>query len=169
MSNAPMRPAVVGPLEPSVRHHWWVTLDGDLDCMDLHARHYSRYEYADGRDRKLFVGPGDKLVLRTERGNACWVWRKFVDDCIDQRTGERQQGVNCAVFRNESEHLSSQLVRQADAIADEVWTDRRHYTYVDPEEVASTNPGYCFIVAGWRRCGVTKSGLIVLERVMPNA
>ena len=168
LADALMPPAVGPRLEPSVRHHWWVTLDGDLDCMGLHARHYSRYEYADGRDRKLFVGPGDKLVLRTEAGNACWVWRKFVDDCIDQRTGERQQGVNCAVFRNESEHLSSQLVRQADAIADDVWTDRRHYTYVDPKEVASANPGYCFIVAGWRRCGVTKSGLIVLERVMPN-
>jgi len=168
LATAPMPPAVGPRLEPSVRHHWWVTLDGDLDCMDLHARHYSRYEYADGRDRKLFVGPGDKLVLRTQRGDACWVWRKFVDDCIDQRTGERQQGVNCAVFRNESQHLSSSLVRQADAIADLVWTDSRHYTYVDPEEVASTNPGYCFICAGWRRCGMTKSGLIVLERVMPN-
>jgi len=107
-------------------------------------------------------------VLRTQRGDACWVWRKFVDDCIDQRTGERQQGVNCAIFRNESQHLSSSLVRQADAIADLVWTDSRHYTYVDPEEVASTNPGYCFICAGWRRCGMTKSGLIVLERVKPN-
>lgn len=143
---------------------WWVTKDGDLDCLSLHARHYSRYDYADRRARVLFVGPGGKLVLRTEGGSAVFAWRKFTDDCIDQRTGERQQGVNCAVFRNEDEHLSSRLIRQADAIADAVWTDRRHYTYVDCEKVASKNPGYCFIAAGWRRCGWTKGGLLILER-----
>lgn len=136
---------------------WWVTKDGDLACMALHERHYSRYEYADGRTRKLFVGPGDKLVLRTERGDACFVWRRFIDD-------SGQRGINCAIFRNESEHLSSLLIRQADAIADEVWTDRRHYTYVDSEKVASKNPGFCFIAAGWKRCGMTQSGKLILER-----
>jgi hypothetical protein len=146
---------------------WWVTKDGDLDCLDLHTRHYSRYTYADERERKLFVGPGDKLVMRTERGDACFVWRNFTDDCLDQRTGQRQQGVNCAVFRNESQHLSSVLIRQADAIADATWTDSRHYTYVNREKIASTNPGYCFLAAGWRKCGMTKSGLLVLERVTP--
>jgi hypothetical protein len=144
---------------------WWVTKDGDLDCLAMHARHYSRYHYADRRERRLFVGPGDKLVLRTERADAVFVWRKFTDDCIDQRTGRKQEGVNCAVFRNEGEHLSSSLVVAADAIADEVWTDRRHYTYVNSQAVASRNPGYCFIAAGWRRCGMTKGGLLILERL----
>lgn len=150
-----------------MRPLWWVTKDGDLDCHDLYVRHYSANRYADGRrDRdKRFSGPGEKLVLRTQDGTGMFVWRRFVDDCIDQRTGERQQGINCAVFRNESEHLSSTLIRQADAIADDVWTDRRHYTYVDSKKVASANPGYCFIAAGWKRCGFTKGGLLVLERV----
>lgn len=144
---------------------WEVTKDGDLDCLDMYLRHYSRNDKrAAWRPRKLFVGPGDKLVLRTQTGSAVFVWRRFVDECIDQRTGERQQGVNCAVFRNESEHLSSQLICQADAIADEAWTDRRHYTYVNPNKVASSNPGFCFIAAGWRRCGWTAGGLLVLER-----
>jgi hypothetical protein len=145
---------------------WWLTRDGDLDCLALYERHYSKnLKRAAWRERKLFVGPGDKLVLRSERGDACFVWRKFTDDCIDQRTGERQQGVNCAVFRNEGQHLSSCLIRQADAIADATWTDSRHYTYVDREKVASTNPGYCFIAAGWRRCGTTSGGLLILERM----
>ena len=146
---------------------WFVTKDGDLDCLDLYLRHYSNGKRVRWRDTELFVGPGDKLVLRTHRANAVFVWRKFVDDCIDERTGDRQQGVNCAVFRNEGEHLSSHLIRQADAIADDVWTDRRHYTYVDREKVASPNPGFCFIAAGWRRCGVTKNGLLILERIAP--
>jgi hypothetical protein len=145
---------------------WWVTKDGDLDCLDMYLRHYSsdKANRTDGGG-ELFVGPGDKLVLRTKRAEAVFVWRKFVDDCIDERTGQKQEGVNCAVFRNEGEHLSSLLVVAADAIADLVWTDRRHYTYVRGEAVASKNPGYCFLMAGWRRCGFTKGGLIVLERV----
>mgnify|MGYP001009998357 CR=1 FL=1 len=144
---------------------WWVTKDGDLGCLEMYERHYSAYRYADQRERRLFVGPGDKLVLRTALADAVFVWRRFTDDCVDERTGQRQEGVNCAVFRNESEHLSSSLIRQADAIADAVWTDRRHYTYVNRERVASRNPGFCFLRAGWRRCGVTKGGLVILERL----
>lgn len=144
---------------------WFATRDGDLDCLDMYLRHYSAEKSAGSRTGELFVGPGDKFVLRSLRADAVFVWRKFVDDCIDERTGERQQGVNCAVFRNESEHLSSSLIRQADAIADATWTDRRHYTYVDREKVASKNPGFCFLAAGWKRCGTTKGGLLIMERV----
>jgi hypothetical protein len=148
------------------RQDWWVTKDGDLDCRDMYLRHYSskKANRIEG-DGALFVGPGEKLVLRTARADAVFVWRKFIDDGIDARTGEKQQGVNCAIFRNESEHLSSCLIQQADSIADNVWTDRRHYTYVDSERVASKNPGFCFLAAGWRRCGLTKKGLIILERL----
>ena len=136
---------------------WWLTKDGDEDCLELYERHYSCYQYKDGRKRKLFVGPGEKLVLRTERADALFVWRKFIDD-------SGQDGINCAVFRNESPVRSSELIRQADSIADVVWPDCRHYTYVNAQAVASKNPGFCFIAAGWRKCGITKSGLLVLER-----
>lgn len=136
---------------------WWMTRDGDLDCLELYERHYSARRYADGRKRRLFVGPGSKLVLRTERGDALFVWREFIDD-------SGQEGINCAVFRNESPWRSSLLIRQADAIADRLWPSRRHYTFVDRQKVASTNPGFCFLCAGWRRCGRTLNGLLVLER-----
>ena len=46
--------------------HWWLTKDGDADCLELYERHYSAYRYKDGRTRKLFVGPGEKVVLRTK-------------------------------------------------------------------------------------------------------
>ncbi len=135
---------------------WWLTKDGDADCLALYNRHYSRQRYADGRVPVLFVGPGEKVVLRTEEGRACFVWRKFIDD-------SGQTGINCAVFRNETTHRSSDLIRQADAIADCLWPDRRHYTYVDAKKVRSSNPGFCFLKAGWRRCGMTKSGKLILE------
>lgn len=78
---------------------WWLTKDGDVDCLRLYEKHYSAYRYRDGRTRALFVGPGEKVVLRTADGDAFWVWRKFTDDCRDERTGERQAGVNCASGR----------------------------------------------------------------------
>lgn len=142
---------------------WWLTKDGDLDCLELYERHYSAYQYKDGRERKLFCGPGQKVVLRTKTADAMFVWRRFI--CA---SGEC--GINCAVFRNEGLYQSSNLIRQADKIADRIWSCCRHYTYVDPQAVASTNPGFCFIAAGWRRLERrTASGLMILERVTMTA
>ena len=143
---------------------WWLTRDGDAACLALYERHYSAHRYRDGRQRRLFVGPGEKVVLRTWAGTDFFVWRRFRDACIDPRTGLPQAGVNCAAFRREGAYRSSDLIRQADAIADVCWPDCRHYTYVDAAKVRSRNPGYCFLVAGWRRCGHTESGLLILER-----
>ena len=60
---------------------------------------------------------------------------------------------------------SSNLIRAADVIADIEWPGERHYTYVDPRRVRSSNPGYCFIRAGWDPCGYTRGGLRILERL----
>ena len=137
---------------------WLVIADGDDTGRDLFQAHYSYRPYADGRRPKLFVGPGEKLALLWPDATALFVWRKFI-------SGDGQQGVNCAVFRNEGEARSSDLIRAADAIADARWPGERHYTYVNPRKVRSTNPGFCFIAAGWRRCGVTKHNrLLILER-----
>jgi hypothetical protein len=159
----------------SSKRLWWLTTDQDVGLLAMHARHYSKRGYVDGRDVFQCMGPGEKLPLRTpgltREPEAIWGWRKFLDDCIDVRTGERQQGINCAFFRNEGAVLSSELVRQADAIADCEWADRRHYTYVDPARVRSGLPGACFLAADWhyvRHKGHrvrTKSGLLILERL----
>lgn len=146
---------------------WWLTKDGDTALLEMYERHYSSYKYADGRQRNQCIGPGEVIALRTFDGDAFFVWRKFIDDCIDERTGERQQGVNCAMFRNEGRYQSSELIRQADRIADFCWPGERHYTYVNSQKIRSTNPGFCFLRAGWRRLEQkTKSGLTILERVI---
>ena len=99
-------------------------------------------------------------MLRTADASALFVWREYIDDTIP-----KQEGIECAVFRNESRYQSSVLIRQADAIADFCWPGMRHYTKINPEEVRSRNPGFCFLMAGWRRCGVTQGGLLILEKV----
>lgn len=146
--------------------HWLPVRDGDPRAAALYRRHYSCYQYADNRranpanrSRFLIVGPGEKMVLMTCDCSALFVWRKFID-----KSG--QHGVNCAVFRNEGSVLSSVLIEEAVSLAWARWPGQRLYTYVDPARVRSNNPGYCFIVAGWRRCGFTKKRrLLILEKL----
>jgi hypothetical protein len=137
---------------------WCAAKDGDEYGRHLFHRHYSRRVYRDGRKPKLFCGPGFKLVLISPKEDALFVWRKFKDD-------SGQQGINCAIFRNESNQLSSAMILEAERIAWARWPGERFYTYVKASKVRSCNPGYCFICAGWRRCGMTKSGLLILEKV----
>lgn len=149
-------------LRLDVGEPWVRTLDGDLDGLALYRRHYSRRPYKDGRDPALFVGPGDKLVLIAPDLSALFVWRKFKDDAIPPQTG-----VNCAVFRNEGARLSSGLILAAEPYAYDRWPrENRLYTYVNAKRVrAKRDPGRCFLRAGWRRCGTTKGGLLIFEKV----
>lgn len=138
--------------------YWIIGQDGEKELRTLYEDHYSARIYKDGRKPKKFVGPGEHIVLTLPDRTALFVWRKFKD-------GSGQRGINCSIFRNISKILSSNLIREADAIADFCWPGERHYTYVRAEAVKSRNPGWCFICAGWQRCGYTKAGLHILEKI----
>lgn len=133
---------------------WVPAKDGDQAAYAFFRRHYSARKTIP--KIRQFVGPGEKLVLVGFMIPALFVWRKFIDD-------SGQKGVNCAVFRNESPIRSSRLIHEADNIAWQKWPGERLYTTVSPTSIRSTNPGFCFLKAGWRKCGATKSGLVVLE------
>jgi hypothetical protein len=144
---------------------WLPARDGDLRAYDLMTRHYSFKPYRDGRredrgnpNRRLICGPGEKMVLLTVNCDALFVWRKFIDD-------SGQRGINCAVFRNESPMRASDMIREAVQLAWARWPNERLYTYVDARKIKSTVAGYCFRRAGWRRCGVTKSGKLIFEKL----
>lgn len=129
---------------------WRIVKDGYQPAAALYMRHYSYHPYKDNRraqhgyrNRFLIVGPGEKMVLMTPHNDALFVWRKFQDD-------SGQQGVNCAVFRNESTLLSSWLIEQACELAWQRWSGERLYTYVDPASILSNNAGYCYKCAGWQ-------------------
>jgi len=148
--------------------HWIQTTDGDPLAAALYRRHYSCRQYQDGRrddptnrNRNLFVGPGEKMVLVTSDYKALFVWRKFID-----KSG--QFGVNCAVFRNESRTLASELIKDACAWAWQRWPGQRLYTYVDASAIQSTNPGYCFRRAGWQRCGISKKRKLIILELYPE-
>ena len=97
------------------------------------------------------------LLLTVDcRAVFAWVRQEHRDD--------GQEGVECTIFRNEGHLLSSELIREADELAFARWPGVRHFTYVNPAEISSQNPGACFLKAGWRRLKEpTKSGLRVLE------
>lgn len=136
---------------------WLEVSKGSSTALALFDRHYtSRRKHV--RKTPQFLGPGFTMVLLTPCARALCAWRKSIRD-------DGQQGVNCAVFRNEGAGLSSDLIKSAERFAWDRWPGERHFTHVDPREVRSTNPGFCFIAAGWRRCGYTKDGLHILERM----
>jgi len=138
---------------------WIPVKDGDDRARGIYLRHYSARKYRDGRLRRLFVGPGEKIVLLTIECDALFIWRKFISD-------DNQEGVNCAVFRNEGTKLSSDLILEAEELAWNRWPGERLYTYINDGKVKSSNPGYCFKCAGWQVFGRNKSGkLTILEKL----
>lgn len=152
---------------------WVPILDGEASAAAMYERHYSAVRTLARRRETgalLFLGPGEKLVLATPCRRALfgWRWAKLRAD--------GQDGIECAVFRNEGAGLSSDLIRAADAIADERWPGERHFTYVNPRAVANSNAGRCFQRAGWRYVYVrdenrqkrrkrSTRGLYVMERI----
>jgi hypothetical protein len=149
---------------------WVQTKDGDPIARALFGRHYSYNRkreqismfWQKNRNYMLIAGPGEKMILLTQDHSALFVWRKF-------RSMGKQTGVNCAVFRREGGTAqASDLIRAADTLAWARWPGERHYTYVDSRKTRhKRDPGRCFLKAGWNYCGMTKSGLHILE-ILPG-
>lgn len=139
---------------------WVQVRDGNLSGFAIFRRHYSCANFTP--KIRQFMAPGEKLALLTPDVLALFCWRKSL------YRADGQIGINCSVFRNEGAGLSSQLIRAADDIAWERWPGERHFTFVDPRRVRSTNPGYCFMMAGWKKCGISKGGLVILD-IFPAA
>jgi len=139
--------------------NWYAIKDGDPRGRAMLNRHYSINPDTIARKPKLFIGPGEKMALMTSDSLALFVWRKYIDD-----TG--QKGVNCAVFRNEGPLLSSMLILEAEQIAWGRWPGERLYTYINVDKIRhKRDPGRCFRKAGWKQCGYTKGGLLILYKV----
>lgn len=141
--------------------HWYAVKDGDPHLRWLLNRHYSARHYRDVRKPVLSAGPGKKLCLLTSDGLAGFIWRVFIDD-----TQPKQTGMSCSFFRNEGGYLSSVLILEAEQLAIAKWPDeeRRFYTIVDQNKVASRNPGYCFKMAGWEHVANTAGGKMIFAK-----
>ena len=128
--------------------HWREVSKCDPIAKSLAERHYT---FVPVKSRKMGreVGPpGQKIVLRiAEKGvwgshrPAPWAGVKRLDGF---------NGPVCFIFRNEGTGIkSSSLIQEAVAYTISHWGLSEFMTYVGVEHIASSNPGYCFIKAGF--------------------
>lgn len=134
-----------------------VTNHFDPEMALLADRHYSRRTIG----ARQFCYSGRKLVLRNAEGTVLFVW---MYPQAEMRM-DRREGFNCAIFRNESDRRSSDIIIESERFAVQRWGANRAYTFVNPAKIRSANPGCCFKIAGWTQTGTTKDGKkIVLEK-----
>jgi hypothetical protein len=135
----------------------------------LADRHYNRRKVGSPQ----FVPPGRSVVLRTPEGDAFWVtsW-PFAEYVRHSWPGAWV----CSAFRNESDHLSSELILEAVAATRWYWPEPPKLgmvTFVDAGKVRhKRDPGRCYLRAGFENVGHTKGGLIALQlhpQAMPEA
>lgn len=150
---------------------WELSSSSDRRALDVvdgtgpfegHGPHYSRRTPGS----KTFTGVGKEIVLVTECGRAVWA-------CVYQAT-PRARGTGASrgrtgqtdaksryiwrnmLFRNLGAGLSSALIKTALARTYEEWIKRygslpeeRLRTEIGVTQIRSTNPGYCYRMAGW--------------------
>lgn len=125
---------------------WRRRTKGDPAVVALADRHYSRLAY--GRAGTQVGPPGRLLVFMTADERALWVshWPQA------RMALDRLDAWRCVLFRNEGPTLSSVLVRAAMAATTAEWgagPADGWLTWVDTAHVRSSNPGFCFQMAGW--------------------
>lgn len=139
---------------------WQLAHSSHIAGRKLADRHYSRRKPGTPR----FVPPGRCFTLTTPEGDAVWVTHWPFPEYVKHAWAGAW--VN-SIFRNESRHLSSDLIRDAVAATRWYWPevpDLGLITMIDTPKIRSTNPGYCYLNAGFRRLQqTTKGGLRVLQ------
>ena len=136
--------------------YWLISNDMSPIAQQIADRHYSRRHPG---SKKGFVGPGEKLVLLGADGTSLFIWLR----AKPEYRGDKIDGINCTMFRNEGKELSSKLILEAERLARERWPNIPYlFTYVNQSKVKSKRPGWCFIKAGWQEVGKNKSGKLLL-------
>lgn len=143
---------------------WTLSHRADPRALPLADRHYNRQKPGTPQ----FVPPGRCIVLLTPDADALWVssW-PFAEFVKHAWAGAWV----CSCFRNESPHLSSELIREAVAATRYRWPvpERGMVTFVDPEKTRrKRDPGRCYRRAGWQPVGETQGGLVALQ-ILPDA
>lgn len=120
--------------------------DGEMAA--LADKHYSRRTPG----ARQFLYSGRKLVLRNSEGTVLFGW-VYPDPSLRM---DGQTGINCAIFRNESDRRASDILLEAEELAFAKWGRQRLYTYIDPKKTKEIHRrgqrvvGFSFRKAGWK-------------------
>lgn len=125
----------------------FATSQYDPEMRQLADRHYSRQS----QGARGFAMNGTKLILRDAEGLILWVWIR-----VDLPRWDGQTGYYNQIFRSESARLASRVILEAEQHAEARWGPGRMFTYIDPVQVRSSNPGFCYLAAGWHSHGWSK-------------
>lgn len=143
----------------------------DRFAVPIADRHYNRQKIG----APQFVPPARCMVLRHEL-DALWVTSfPFAEYVKHAWAGA---WVN-SLFRNESEHLSSEMIREAVAITltytveTPSWKgevpEKGMVTFVDAAKTKPKDkPGWCYRKAGFKHVGFTKAGLWAFQMLPPE-
>ncbi len=139
---------------------WTISWRADPVARAIADRHYNRQAVG----APQFVPPGRCVVLLTEEADALWITSWPIAEYVQHAWAGAW--VN-SCFRNEGEHLSSDLIREAVAATLAIWPDPPELglvSFVDPAKVRrKRDPGRCFLRAGFRLVGKTKGGLLAFQ------
>jgi hypothetical protein len=144
---------------------WQLSDRADPVANRIAKRHYN----CQSPDSDQWVKPGPCLCLRTASGDAVW----SSSAPFAEYTKHAWPGAwECSTFRNESDWLSSELIREAVAATLHAWGEPPPLgmvTFVNPAMVRhKRDPGRCFLRAGFVHVGWTPKGYRVLE-LFPDA
>jgi hypothetical protein len=137
---------------------WIVSHRFDPRAAMIANRHYNRRKIGSPQ----FVPPGSCLVLLMP--GALWVTSSPIAEYVRHRWAGAW--VN-SLFRNESNLLSSDLIRYA--VSATLWRYGKPpalgmMTFVDASKVRrKRDPGRCYVRAGFKRVGLTAGGLVALQ------
>lgn len=144
----------------TVLPEWLPVRTSDYRLRALRDRHY-----AGGIGGRTVGQPGRRLAFVTFEGTAGWVSHWPDPQYVDHAFGDAYV---CTLFRKEFDGPASPMIEDAIRRTEDRWgapPSGGWLTFVDPNEVESPNPGYCFKCAGFVVVGRTKDrGLVVLQR-----
>ena len=146
---------------------WHLSHRCDPPARALADKHYNRQSI--GADN--FVPPGRCLVLKTKPTDAFWVTSWPFAEYVRHAWGGAWM---CSAFRREPEcpHRASDLITAAVAATRWNWPDVPELgmvTFVNRDKTKpKKDPGYCYLMAGFKPCGETEGGLVALQ-LTPDA
>ncbi len=143
---------------------WHLSNRADYRALPIADRHYNRQKVGS----RQFVPPGRCSVFLTERADALWVTSYPFPQYVKH---EWPGSWICSCFRNESDFLSSELIREAISATQCTIGNPPALgmiTFVNSSKVKKKrDPGRCFIKAGFRKVGYTKGGLLAFQ-ILPE-
>lgn len=124
---------------------WRSVTEWNVRANELADRHYSRQSPGSGQ----IGGLGKRIVLLSVEGDALWLTHYPRPDLAQ----DGLDAYRCSIFRREGGLVASLLIEEAMDYTERLWGPAPDgwVTWVDTRKVRSTNPGYCFVKAGWWR------------------